>query len=130
MKTMTNHEKIIELNKIWYTLIGGDHHKDCDCHFRISTHYFYGNHVEWEVEHHGYIMRDIGVEEFGTLEDAENYLIQHVLKRGIMSEINWFLHPPDDSISYEHESLNGRDIEEYRKRVLELVPDIMDEAED
>jgi hypothetical protein len=75
-------------------------------------------------------MRDIDIEAFGTLEDAENYLIYSVLKRGIMSEINWFLYPPDDSISYEHESLNGRDIEEYRKRVLELVPDIMDEAED
>ena len=35
---MTNHEKIIELNKIWYNLIGSDY-KDRDCHFRISTHY-------------------------------------------------------------------------------------------
>jgi hypothetical protein len=121
---LTNHEKIIELNKIWYSLISTDHHKDCDCHFRISTHYFYGDKVEYEVEHHGYIMRDIGVEEFGTLEDAENYLIQGVLKKGIMSEINWFLYPPNDSISYEHESLNSRDIEQYRKKVLELVPDV------
>ena len=129
MKIMTNHEKIIELNKIWYSLIGGDHHKDCDCHFRISTHYMYGNRVEWEVEHHGYILRDVGVEAFGTLEDAETYLMRYVLKKGIMSEINWFLHPPDDSISYEHESLNGIELEEYKKRVLELVPDIIEEEE-
>jgi len=119
---MTNHEKIIELNKIWYDLIGGDHHKDCDCHFRISTHYYYGDKVEYEVEHHGYIMRDIGVEEFGTLEDAEVHLIQHVLKRGIMNEIEWFLNPPEDCISYEHESLGKDELEEYKKRTLELVP--------
>jgi hypothetical protein len=124
---MTNHQKIIELNKIWYSLIGGDHHKDCDCHFRVNTHYFYGDKVEYEVEHHGYIMRDIEVVEFGTLEDAENYLIQHVLKRGIMSEINWFLYPPDDSISYEHSTLNNQEIEEYKKRVLEIVCDTKEE---
>jgi len=126
---MTNHEKIIELNKIWYSLISGDHFKDCDCHFRINTHYYYGSHVEYEVEHHGYIMRDIGVEAFGTLEDAENFLIHSVLKRGIMSEINWFLYPPEDSISYEHEALNKDEIEGYKKRVLELVPDIEEEED-
>jgi len=119
---MTNHNKIIELNKIWYSLIGGDHHKDCDCHFRISTHYMYGDKVEWEVEHHGYIMRDIDIEAFGSLEEAENYLLLCVLKRGIMSEIEWFLNPPNDCISYEHESLGKDKLEEYKKRTLELVP--------
>ena len=119
---MTNHNKIIELNKIWYSLIGGDHHKDCDCHFRISTHYMYGDKVELEVEHHGYIMRDIDIEAFGSLEEAENYLLLCVLKRGIMSEIEWFLNPPNDCISYEHESLGKDKLEEYKKRTLELVP--------
>jgi len=127
---MTNHEKIKELVKIWYSLISSDHHKDVDCHFRINTHYLYDGLCEWEIEHHGYILRDVGVEAFGTQEEAETYLMRFVLKKGIMSEINWFLHPPDDSISYEHESLNNEELEEYRKRVLELVPDIMDEAED
>jgi hypothetical protein len=126
---MTNHEKIIELNRIWYSLIGGDHHKDCDCHFRICTHYHYGDQVDYEVEHHGYIMRKV-CEDFSTLEDAENYLIRHVLKRGIMSEINWFLNPPEDSISYKHGSLNDNDIEEYRKRVLELVPNTEEDIEE
>ena len=126
---MTNHEKIIELNKIWYSLIGGDHHKDVDCHFRICTHYHYGDKVEWEVEHHGYIMRDV-CEDFGTLEEAENYLIRHVLKRGIMGEINWFLNPPEDSISYKHSSLSDNDIEEYKRRVLELVPNTEEDIEE
>lgn len=126
---MTNHEKIIELNKIWYDLIGGDHHKDRDCHFRICTHYMYGDKFEYEVEHHGYILDRIE-EEFGTLEEAEEYLIQHVLIRGIMSEINWFLNPPDDSIAYGHASFSKEKIEELKKRVLELVPDITDDAID
>ena len=123
---MTNHEKIKELVKIWYSLIGADA-KDVDCHFRINTHYHYDGLCEWEIEHHGYIMRDIGIEEFGTLEDAENYLIQHVLKRGIMSEINWFLTPPDDSISYEHESFTKEKLEELKDRTIKLVPDTEEE---
>jgi len=124
---MTNHEKIIELVKIWYSLISGDHHKDVDAHFRINTHYHYDGLCEWEIEHHGYILRDVGVEAFGTQEEAETYLMRFVLKKGIMSEINWFLYPPDDSISYEHESLNSEELEKYRKRVLELVPDTEEE---
>jgi hypothetical protein len=125
---MTNHQKIIELNKIWYDLIGGDHHKDSDCHFRISTHYMYGDKVEWEVEHHGYIMRDIDIEEFDTLEEAEVYLMLCVLKRGIMSEIEWFLNPPEDCVSYEHETFDKEKLEELKKRTLELVPE--DDGED
>jgi hypothetical protein len=126
---MTNHEKILELSKIWYALISGDHHKDCDCHFRINTHYMYGDKVEWEVEHHGYILRDVGVESFGTREDAENYLIQMVLKKGIINEINWFLNPPDDCITYNHECLTDDELEVYKRRVLELVPNTKDEDE-
>lgn len=118
---MTNHEKIIELNKIWYDLIGGDHHKDRDCHFRICTHYMYGDKFEYEVEHHGYILDRIE-EDFKTLEEAENFLIRKVLKKGIMSEINWFLNPPDDCIVYGHDFFSKEKIEELKKRTLELVP--------
>jgi len=114
---MTNHEKIIELNKIWYSLIGLDHHKDRDCHFRISTHYHYGDLVEYEVEHYGYIMDEVH-EEFSTQKEAEEYLI-NVLKKGILEEIDWHLNPPDDFSS----SYNKDQIEDYKKRTLELVSD-------
>jgi hypothetical protein len=90
---MTNHQKIIELNTIWYDLIGGTHHKDRDCHFRICTHYMYGDRVEYEVEHYGYII-DRVEQEFGTLEEAEQFLINKVLKTGILEEINFYLELP------------------------------------
>jgi hypothetical protein len=115
---MTNHQKIIELNKIWYDLIGSDHHKDKDCHFRICTHYYYGDKVEYEVEHHGYIMDDI-YKDFDTQKEAEEYLINNVLKKGILKEIEWHLNPPDDiSSSYSKDQ-----IEEYKRRTLEIAPD-------
>ena len=31
-------DKIVRLSKIWYEYVGMDHHKDRDCHFRISQH--------------------------------------------------------------------------------------------
>jgi len=113
---MTNHEKIIGLNKIWYSLIGLDHHKDKDCHFRICTHYYYGDKVEYEVEHHGYIMDDI-YKDFNTQKEAEEYLINEVLKKGILEAIEWYLNPPDDiSSSYSKDQ-----IEEYKRRTFELT---------
>ena len=115
---MTNHQKIIQLNKIWYALIGGDAHKDKDCHFRINTHYYYGDKVEWEVEHHGYIMDEVFV-DFDTQKEAEEYLINDVLKKGILEEIDWHLNPPEDLNS----SFNKDQIEEYKRKTLEIVTD-------
>jgi hypothetical protein len=121
---MTNHEKIIELNKIWYRLIAGDHHKDRDCHFRINTHYFYGDHVEYEVEHHGYILRDIDVVEFGTLEDAQNYLIEQVLKKGIIEEATWYINLPKPETMGchdEHPTYSRDELEEIVTKVLSIT---------
>jgi hypothetical protein len=114
---MTNHEKIIELNKIWYSVISGDHFKDRDCHFRISTHYMYGDRVEYEVEHYGYILGDKEA-EFNTQKEAEEYLINDVLKKGILEEIEWHLNPPEDFGS----SFTKEQIEEYKRRTLEIAP--------
>ena len=120
---MTNHKKIIELNKIWYDLIGGEHHKDKDCHFRINTHYFYGDHVEYEVDHYGYIMDEVHV-EFGSLEHAQNYLINEVLKKGILEEIDWYLNipKPETMGCYdEHNKYSKCELEEIRNKVLAVV---------
>lgn len=122
---MTNHEKIIELNKIWYDTICGDYHKDRDCHFRISTHYFYGYQVEWEVEHFGYILQNEirDVEEFATLHEAEVHLINNVLKFGILREITFFLEHYGDPEWDQHTKYNKEQLEDIIKKVLEIAPD-------
>jgi len=120
---MTNHEKIIELNTIWYDFICGEHHKDKDCHFRISTHYHYGDKVEYEVDHYGYIMDEVH-EEFDTLEEAENYLINKVFKKGILEEIDWYLNlpKPETMGCYdEHPKYDKKDLESLRQAVLEIA---------
>ena len=118
---MTNHEKIIELNKIWYNLIGSDC-KDRDCHFRISTHYYYGGCCEYEVEHHGYILHDKEA-EFCTMEEAEEYLINDILKDGILGEINWYLEHYGDMNYDQHPYHNDHMLREIKSQVLELAPD-------
>ena len=123
--SMPNHEKIIELNKIWYDVIAGDYHKDRDCHFRISTHYFYGDRVEWEVEHFGYILQNYlrDVEEFETQHEAEVWLIHNVLKFGILMEINNFLDHYGDPEWDQHTRYDKEQLEEIKKKVLEIAPD-------
>ena len=119
---MSNHKKIIELNKIWYDLIGGEYHKDRDCHFRISTHYMYGDRVEWEVEHHGYILHDKEA-EFDALEDAETYLINDVLKKGILEEVKFYLEHYGDSDWDQHNRYNKEDLQEIITRVMLITKD-------
>lgn len=119
---MTNHEKIIELNKIWYDLIGGDHHKDRDCHFRICTHYMYGDSVEYEVEHYGYIL-DRFEEEFKTLYEAEIYLINKVLKFGILQELDSYIEHYGDSERDQHNRYNKQDLLSLRQAVLDIAPE-------
>lgn len=122
---MTNHEKIIELNKIWYDVIGGDYHKDCDCHFRITTHYFYGHQVEYEVEHHGYILASEVDEcrKFNNLPEAEAYLIEDILKFGINREIDFYLEHYGDLEWDQHGRYNEEELRDLKKKVLEIAPD-------
>lgn len=61
MKTLT------ELTVEYYALIGGDHHKDNDCHFYIKKTYSYGDEPYWQFSHYGYCW---SVGEF--FENADN----------------------------------------------------------
>jgi len=88
---MTNQEKIVELNKIWYDVVcGGEYHKDRDCHFYIYSHYFYGDKVEFTVEHRGYIKHDYEDTHWETYEQAEKELIR-LLFTSIYKEITWYI---------------------------------------
>jgi len=48
MRTLT------ELTAEYYDLIGGEHHKDKDCHFYIEKIYSYGREPYWQFCHYGY----------------------------------------------------------------------------
>ena len=77
MKTEEILNEITELSKEWYILIGGDHHKDRDCHFYINTVWSYGQKQKYRVEHYGYIFRDIE-EEFDSYNEAAMFLLKKI----------------------------------------------------
>lgn len=78
--------QITELSKEWYILIGGDHHKDRDCHFYINTVWSYGQQQKYRVEHFGYLYRDVE-ETFDTYKEAAEFLM-NTLKTMIDREKN------------------------------------------
>jgi len=55
-------EEITKLTEEWYKLIGGDHHKDRDCHWYIETKWSYGDHPKYIVRHYGYILDEVQIE--------------------------------------------------------------------
>jgi len=58
---------LTELISEYYALIGGEHHKDKDCHFYIEKIYSYGREPYWRFNHYGYCW---SVENF--FQDGEN----------------------------------------------------------
>lgn len=62
-----------QLLELWYELIGGDHHKDRDCHFYIEKNFSTYKKSEWRLLHYGYILGDVE-ECFNTYEEAEKEL--------------------------------------------------------
>ena len=48
-------KELAKLVAEYYDLIGGDHHKDKDCHFYITLDYRYDGQLEITVSHYGYI---------------------------------------------------------------------------
>jgi hypothetical protein len=119
---MTNNQKIITLNTIWYNLITSEYHKDRDCHFYIYSHYFYGDSIEYIVEHKGYINHRYEDTIWNTYEEAELEMIR-LLKETIIEEINFYLEMPDDDIQYacdRHARYDKKQLGEIKNRVLEI----------
>jgi hypothetical protein len=122
---MTNKEKAIALNTIWYNVICGEYHKDRDCHFYIYSHYFYGDSAEYIVEHKGYINHDYEDTIWNTYEEAELELVR-LLKQMLLNEIDWYLTIPEAENEYSEEQHGRYDKEQLgdiRKKVLEIAPD-------
>jgi len=74
-------EDITKLTEEWYDLIGGDHHKDRDCHWYIETKWSYRYPPTYTVQHWGYII-DYIEEKCDSYDDALIKL-KEILKREI-----------------------------------------------
>jgi len=68
---------IKKLSEKWYKLIGGDHHKDRDCHFQIVKEWSYGDHPKWYATHNGYIT-ELFSDKFDSYETCETWLIDNL----------------------------------------------------
>ena len=66
-------KELTKLTKLWYEIIGVDHHKDRDCHWYINKTWSYGQEPTYTVEHYGYIGETI-TEDFETYAEAEAFL--------------------------------------------------------
>jgi hypothetical protein len=76
-------DDITNLTAAWYELIGGDHHKDRDCHWYVETKWSYGNTPTYKVHHFGYILDTIE-QVYDTYEEA-----LHGLKETLESSIKY-----------------------------------------
>ena len=77
-------DEITQLTLEWYKLIGGDHHKDRDCHWHIQTMWSYGDAPKYMVCHYGYILDTIE-DYYDTYEEALQGLVD-TLKHWIKEE--------------------------------------------
>lgn len=103
---------VAQLTALWYETIGGLHHKDRDCHFRISAHWKYSGEQTFDVEHAGYLLPEVD-KSFTTCADAEEYLV-HLLVHGIRS---W--------IDCEDSSLTN----ERRAEILASLPNVLGQTD-
>lgn len=78
-------DEITALTERWYELIGGEHHKDKDCHWYVEARWSYGLPQVYVVVHEGYVFERVE-EEFDTYQDALEGLKGYV-ERAISEEI-------------------------------------------
>jgi len=84
---------ITQLTRVWYSLVGLDHHKDRDCHWSININYDYGDPPVFVLYHDGYVYYNSQLEKetYSTYEDAENGLIDYLVD-AIQKEKDWADH--------------------------------------
>jgi hypothetical protein len=116
---MKHNEKLIErLLKLWYELIGGDHHKDRDCWFFIEREYCTYQEPSWNLRHNGYILSDY-TQSFDTFEKAQQGLIE-LLMESCAKEIDSIRKNPD-------EFAPTRNVEYADKKLSELGEIVQDQ---
>ena len=114
--------EITNLTKLWYEIIGLDHHKDSDCHWYINKVWSYGGAPVYRFEHYGYTYGEIITETCKSYKKAESALVTH-LKKAIEIEIGFAKEVSGD----KKDTWSGSDVkiakdkikiwEEYEKRL-------------
>lgn len=84
-----------QLLETWYELIGGDHHKDRDCHFYIERNFSTYKKSEWRLYHHGYWIDDYE-ETFPTYKEAEKGLQDLLINKMLL-----FTESPENDSQYK-----------------------------
>ena len=74
-------DEITGLTEQWYEMIGGEHHKDRDCHWYVEARWSYGLPQAYVVVHEGNVFERVE-EEYDTyaeaLEGLKGYLEQAI----------------------------------------------------
>lgn len=76
---MKTEKRITELSAQYYELIGGEHHKDRDCHWSIETLWSYGQPPVYIVEHKGYL-HETEKATFDSYETAMAFLRDELIE--------------------------------------------------
>jgi hypothetical protein len=126
---MNKDKIIIQLNTIWYDLIAGEYHKDRDCHFYIYSHYFYGDDVEYMVEHKGYIEHNYEDTYWNSYDDAQRELIR-LLKEMIIEESSFYIEHYGEEGWDQHPNYNKEQLEEIQRKVLDITEESLNTFED
>jgi hypothetical protein len=117
---VTRREELIDKAlKLWYDLIGGDHHKDRDCHFYIEKQYSTYVPSTWTVYHNGYILKDYK-QEFPTFEQALQGLLDFLLEK-IAEEISLTIQNFDHLIKEGEKKEDDRELYQKYMRRLEII---------
>jgi len=119
---MTNLDKISSLNEIWYDACCVDYHKDRDCHFYITQSFSYGDTGKWSVSHYGYINSHYQETEWETYVECQVELIE-LIKHSILEQLNHYIEKYGDLEYDQHIKYNKDELEEIKKKVLEIAPD-------
>jgi hypothetical protein len=112
-----NEQTIEQLLKLWYSLIGGDHHKDRDCWFFIEREYCTYNEPSWNVRHSGYIRSDY-TESFTSFEKAQEGLIEFLIE-GCAQEIDSIRNSNDEYTPERNAEYAETKLKELEKIVID-----------
>ena len=92
-------EEIDRLTAFWYDYVGGDHHKDNDCHWYVEKDWAYGKVPQWRAYHYGYIFEGYTIDA-SSYDDALSKLIG-LLQAAIYTEKIWANNVMDDKSKWD-----------------------------